>query len=86
MAQLESRFSIEDEVQFTPMCKQANKKGISQEVREGKINSIIFTRMKVFYDILDYYSGDIFKKVDSSYVYPHGKPVKISDTEVEAKA
>lgn len=64
-----SSFSIDDEVEFRPMFRQQEELGISDEVRDGKIVAVRFTKPKVFYDILDTYYALIFKDVDSCKVF-----------------
>jgi hypothetical protein len=52
----ESLFAIDDEVKMA----------------SGNIGTIVavrFTKMKVFYDVLDHYYGDIKANVASDYVY-----------------
>lgn len=60
---------IDDMIEFVPMYRQQQAHGISAEVRDGKVVAVRFSKMKVFYDILDIYYGVIFDNVDSSKVY-----------------
>jgi hypothetical protein len=64
-----SSHAIDDEIEFIPMFFQQQKLGISEDIREGKVVAVRFTKAKVFYDILDEYYGIIFENVDSSKVF-----------------
>ena len=67
--ELESQFSINEDVEFIPMYRDCLSFGIStDEVLEGRIVKISFTEMKVFYDILSIYYGVVFKDIDSCKV------------------
>lgn len=79
-----SNHSIDDEVEFVPMFRQQNELGISDEVREGKVIAVRFTKPKIFYDILDIYYGIIFKEVDSVKVFaPKIITVQSNQTEIK---
>lgn len=67
--ELFSKFSIDDACSFIPMYTQQQSLGISGDEREGQIVAIRFTKPKVWYDILDEYTGTVFTNVDSSKVY-----------------
>jgi hypothetical protein len=64
-----SSHAIDDEIEFIPMFFQQQKLGITEDIREGKVVAVRFTKAKVFYDILDEYYGIIFENVDSSKVF-----------------
>lgn len=63
--QFESKFEINEEVEFVPMFRHVKEHGISQEGMDGKIVAVRFTEAKVFYDIYSPYWGKIFDNVDS---------------------
>jgi hypothetical protein len=67
-----SRFAIGDDVRFLEGGGWDDNGDIIERVdRYGTITAVKFTKAKVFYDILDDYSGRIFPEIDSTYVYEY---------------
>lgn len=69
MREFFSQHSIDDSVDFYPMFKQAKKQGIAQELLQGTIVAVRFTKAKVFYDVISDYYGIVFENVDSAKVF-----------------
>lgn len=63
-----SAFAIDDEVWFVPSAKQAEERAITRSPGMGKIVMVHFSKAKVFYDVLDDYTGEVFAKLDSCFV------------------
>lgn len=62
------QFNVNDKVEFVPTFKQQEDLGISADYKMGTITSIKVTTAKIFYSILDDYTGTIFVDVDSCNV------------------
>lgn len=62
ISEYNSNFGIEDNIQFT------TEKAKGTQFFNGKITAVKFTKTKVWYDILDEYSGTIFEGIPSEDV------------------
>lgn len=65
-----SQFAIDDCITFIPSARQADERKITREERFGTITMVHFSKAKVFYDVLDDYTGEVFEKLDSCFVQP----------------
>lgn len=61
-AEFPAQFAIDDNVIFTT--------GPDEEPRYGKVAKVSFTKAKVWYDILDDYTGTVIKEIDSVFIKP----------------
>lgn len=68
-ANFPAQHAIDDMVEFVPMFKQQEEHGITADIRDGIVVAVRFSKMKVFYDILDDYYGIIFPNIDSCKVF-----------------
>ena len=64
-----SNHAINDEVDFRPMYRHQQKRGIADEILDGKVIAVRFTEAKVFYDVYCPYWGTIFDEVASEKVF-----------------
>jgi len=73
-----SLFEIGEEVKFST--------SIDSQLMYGEVSAVRFTKAKVFYDILDDYTGEIFDEVDSNNVFHIGFGVNASGSDTVAEA
>lgn len=82
-----SKFAINDEVEFQPMYRQQQEMGISHEPMDGKIVAVRFTEAKVFYDVFNNYWGKVFENVASEKVFglPERKILDLVKEDINGK-
>lgn len=73
MTEFFSNFAINEDVEFVPMYRHLQAKGIAADPIEGKVIGVRFTEAKVFYDVFSPYWGCIFDGVASGKVFKISK-------------
>jgi len=77
---LVSALDLQEDVNFYPRFKDADRIGIKAETPlRGKIIAIRFTESKVFYDVVDNYWGELFRDIPSEKVFTETLSDKLNE-------